>query len=106
VVARYAKRVDKTQAEIVAAVRAAGWLVWLIGEPCDALCYRAGVWRTLEIKTPNRANGKYKPRKDQAEQNDFCERTGTPRVTTPHEAVAALGGLTFTGFPDSQSEKG
>jgi hypothetical protein len=55
------------------------------------------VWRTLEVKKANRKNGRYKPRNDQAEQNDFCEMTNTPRVTSPQAAIEALGHPTFTG---------
>ena len=86
----YARRTDTTQADIVTALRAAGWLVWIIEEPCDLLCYRGGIWRTLECKTANRKNGGYRPRKDQKEQSDFCALTGTARATSPEAAIAAL----------------
>ncbi len=86
----YARKVDTTQADIVAALRACGWMVWVIGEPCDLLCFKAGVWRALETKTPNRANGRYAPRKDQERQNSFIALTNTPRATTPEMALAAL----------------
>jgi hypothetical protein len=94
----YARKIDSTQPDIVAALRAAGFMVWLIGTPCDALTWRADKgFQCVEIKTANRKGGKYKPRKDQKAQNDFCELTGTPRVCSPSDAVAALGGVTFTG---------
>ena len=89
---RFARKADATQSAIVAAIRAAGWECWYIGEPADLLCYHhgKGIWRVLEAKTPNRKNGRYHPRKDQAEQNDFCARTNTPRVTSPEAALEAL----------------
>jgi hypothetical protein len=93
----YARKVDTTQADIVNGLRACGWLVWIIEWPCDLLCYRAGVWKTLECKTANRKGGRYKPRKDQMDQNDFCEMTNTPRATSPAAAIAALSQPTFTG---------
>jgi hypothetical protein len=89
---KYARRVDTTQTEIVDALRKAGWLVWMIEEPCDLLCYHVerGIWRTLECKTANRKDGTYRPRKDQAQQNIFCCITRTPRVTSAEAALEAL----------------
>lgn len=91
---RYTARTDKTQQPIVDAVRAAGWMVFLIKIPCDLLCWKNGTWRTLECKTPT---GKRAPkarlRSDQRHQNDFCADTRTPRVTTAEEALRALGEL-------------
>jgi hypothetical protein len=89
---RYARKVDKTQAEIAEAVRKAGWLVWCIEEPCDLLCYHVDrdIWRTLECKTPNRKDGTYRQRADQAQQNIFCTITRTPRVTSAETALEAL----------------
>jgi hypothetical protein len=87
---RYARKVDTTQGEIVNALRAVGWQVWIIEEPCDLLCYRAGVWRTLECKTPRNKAGDPRLDKRQKAQNEFCEATNTPRVTSPAQAIAAL----------------
>jgi hypothetical protein len=89
----YARKIDLTQSAIVDAVRKAGWLVFLIHEPCDALCWKQGYgWKTLEFKTPNRADGSYKPRADQEAQNLFCEMTDTPRVVNAEQALAVLEG--------------
>lgn len=90
---RYAKRTDKTQAEIVEAIKKAGWSVWIIGRPVDLLCWRPDRgFRCLECKT---AQGKKNPKaridKRQKEQNDFIETTGTGRVCTAFEALLALG---------------
>ena len=87
---RYAARTDTTQAAIVEAIRAAGWHVWLIREPCDALCWHpSDVWQPLEFKTPTKS-GAVRVRKDQPLQNLFCDMTFTPRVTTPEQAVEFL----------------
>lgn len=87
---RYARKVDTTQAEIVAALRKAGWLVWIIEEPCDLLCFKAGVWRTLECKSPRNKRGDPKRDKRQAKQDEFIELTGTALVTSAEGALAAL----------------
>lgn len=90
---RYAAKADKAQPDIVKAVKAAGWLTWIIGRPVDLLCYKAGKgFRLMECKT---AQGKKNPKavidKRQREQIEFIEATGTPRVTTPEEALRFLG---------------
>jgi hypothetical protein len=89
---RYARRSDTTQSLIVEALRTAGWSVWVVGRPVDLLCWKAGVFRLLEIKT---AYGKKKPKaridKRQDEQNEFIALTGTPVVCTPAAALLALG---------------
>jgi hypothetical protein len=87
--ARYAQKQDASQKAIVTALRATGWLVWIIGYPCDLLCYRAGKWRTLECKTPTKT-GKLRKRKDQITQDEFLELTATPRVLTPEDAIKAI----------------
>lgn len=88
---RYARKVDTTQAEIVEALRKAGWMVWIIEEPCDLLCYRNGVWKTVECKTPANKRGDPRLDKRQKAQNVFCTVTGTPRVTSAEAALRALG---------------
>lgn len=77
-------RADGTQKSIVDALRAAGWQVFIIGYPCDLLCFKAGVWRTLECKPEKRK------RKDQPKQDEFLMQTGTPRVRTPEDALKAI----------------
>lgn len=85
-----ARKVDTTQWEIVNALRAVGWLVWFIGEPCDLLCYRAGIWRTLECKTPRNKSGDPRRDKRQGKQREFLELTSTPIATSGAQAIAAL----------------
>ena len=90
---RYARKPDESQPGIVEALRKAGWRVWIIGRPVDLLCWKAGHgFRCLEAKT---AQGKKKPKavidKRQKEQIEFINTTGTPRVTSPREALLAVG---------------
>ena len=47
---RHAARVDENQAEIVAALRAAGASVWIIGLPVDLLVGYAGQTVPVEVK--------------------------------------------------------
>lgn len=89
---RYARKVDTTQASIVQALRDAGWSVWIIEEPCDLLCWKAGSgFHTLECKTPRNKRGDPRIDKRQVTQNEFLELTGTPRVTSVEAALAAVG---------------
>ena len=88
---RYARKTDTTQADIVSALRSAGWHVWLIGIPCDALCYKNGVFRMLEFKTARNKRGEPRLDKRQTAQAEFCALTGTPYVTSPEQALEALG---------------
>ena len=97
---RYARKTDTTQDAIVTAIRAAGWHVWLIGIPCDALCFKNGVFRALEFKTPRNKRGDPRLDKRQAAQAEFCALTGTPYVTTPQAALEALGeNFSYFGEP-------
>lgn len=88
---RYGLRKDESQDAIVKAIRAAGWLCFVLHEPCDLLCWKeARGWRTLECKTPTKT-GKRRKRMDQKTQNEFLALTKTPVVLTPFEALLALG---------------
>jgi hypothetical protein len=78
-------RSDLSQREIVEALRACGVSVWHIGEPCDLLTFYRGSWLPLEAKT-----GKAQ-RKDQPKQAEFLKTFDVPRVTTPTEALKAVG---------------
>ncbi len=97
---RFARRTDTTQTAIVTALRAAGWLVYVIEEPCDLLVYNPAtdVWRTLEAKTPRNKRGDPRIDKRQVKQNEFLAATNTPRVTSPEAALKAIGAqVTFEG---------
>lgn len=88
---RYALRKDGSQEAIVEAIRAAGWLCFVLHEPADLLCWKDGRgWRVLECKTPTKT-GKQRKRKDQHLQAQFLELTKTPVVMTPFEALLKLG---------------
>lgn len=84
--ARFAKKTDSTQKAIVAALRKAGIIVWIISKPCDLLTYYPAYrrWRPLECKPEK---GK---RSDQPEQDAFLALTGVPVVRTPTEAIEAI----------------
>lgn len=84
-------RVDKSQAAIIEAAQKAGWEVFR-DPPCDLFCFKNGTWKLIESKNPmSKSNGA--PRLDprQVAQAEFCARTNTPYVTTPEEALKALG---------------
>lgn len=84
---RYARRVDSTQKDILAGLRAAGIMCWVISEPCDVLTYYPPLrrWRPLECKPL-----KKRLRKDQASQSEFLALTHTPIVRTAVEAIEAV----------------
>lgn len=81
---RYAKRVDATQARIVAALRQAGVQVWVISKPCDLLTLYRGKWLPIECKAVKRT------RRDQEQQTQFLRSTATPVCRTALEALAAV----------------
>ncbi len=86
---RYDARRDAAEKPIVEALEAAGCQVWR-DLPCDLLVRVRGRWELLEAKTPQ-PNGKMRNRKDQQEQAEFCAANGVPYVTTPEQALRALG---------------
>jgi hypothetical protein len=55
-VRRYAARKDANQSDVVDALRACGWSVWVQDQPCDLLISKAGLNLLLEIK-----DGKKRP---------------------------------------------
>ncbi len=85
---RYARKVDKSQAEIVEALESAGVLVYVISWPCDLLCQYRGKWQTLEVKTPGPPSRLR--RSDMSRQNEFLDLTRTPVVSTVNEALDAI----------------
>jgi hypothetical protein len=95
--ARYALKVDSTQATIKAGLEQAGIRVWIISEPCDLLCYfwckkhGRSCWQPLECKPlTGKKSPKARIRTDQPEQNMFLADTQTPVVTSAMEALLAL----------------
>jgi len=95
--ARFAKKRDASEGPIIDALEIAGFHVWQLDRPCDLLVWRpdmgAGHFRSLEVKTPYGKSAKARKRNDQEEQTAFVETTGTPVVTTPMEALRALGAV-------------
>lgn len=89
--ARYAKKRDTCEPEIVVAIESAGWLVEKLDRPVDLLCWKAGVVKLLECKTGRGKRLTVIKDKRQKEQTDFLIQTGTPIVRTPEEALRALG---------------
>jgi hypothetical protein len=87
---RYAKKVDRSQGEIVDALRDCGVLVAVIGEPVDLLTWYRGKFLALEVKTP----GEPKHSKKRCERQDaFIAATGCPVVKTVSEALTAVLGV-------------
>jgi hypothetical protein len=86
---RYAKRVDANQDAIVAALRAAGAYVWIIGLPVDLLVGYGNHTFLVEIKTDAK-------KRLTALQRDFFENWigGTLcRVDSPDAALRMIGVL-------------
>lgn len=83
---RFAKRRDIAEPGIIKALELVGAEVWVLDRPVDLLTFYRGRWMPLEVKT-----GKYRPRKDQAAQAAVIERRAIPVVTTPLEALRAIG---------------
>lgn len=87
---RFAKKRDKAEPAIIQALEQVGAEVWALDNPCDLLTLYRGRWQPLEVKT-----GKYRPRRDQAEQTAVLSRTAIPVVTTPLEALQAIGATAY-----------
>jgi len=90
---RWATRKDAVQKDIIQALEAAHCEVWVIEQPIDLLTLYRGRWLPLECKTPQK-NGRARRRADQAEQAELIQRTAIPVVTTPMEALRAIGAIT------------
>ena len=90
--ARFAKKRDKAERPIISALEAVGAEVWVLDTPVDLLTLFRGVWMPLEVKT-----GKYRKRKEQAAQSETIERAKIPVVTTPLEALEAMGAVKREG---------
>jgi len=85
---RRAAKVDLVQAEIVAALRAAGCSVQIIGFPVDILAGRAGVTYVLELKSGPKKRGDLTP----AQVEFFRDWRGHAAVVcSVEEALSAVG---------------
>ena len=89
---RHAARVDANQAEIVAALRAAGASVWIIGLPVDLLVGFRGQSLLMEVKT---VTGKRnpKPSRHTQLQKDFMLTWRGGAVSTVTDVEGALHAL-------------
>lgn len=67
--------------------------MWIIEKPVDLLTLFRGQWMPIEVKTPQK-NGRARKRNDQPEQTELVQRTRIPVVTTPIEALRAVGAVT------------
>jgi len=87
---RYATKRDAAEPQIIEAITTAGWHCWQLDYPVDLLLWKEGRgFLLIEVKT-----GKSKIRKEQVNQRNFVETTGTPLVRTPEEALKAIGATT------------
>lgn len=91
---RHAAKADANQPEIVEAIRRAGWEAHIVRRPCDLFCWhpRYDIWAAIEVKDPSKVTKAGVPHQDARmdEQHEFLERTRTPVVTTPEQALIAL----------------
>lgn len=89
---RHAARVDANQAEIVAALRAAGASVWIIGLPLDILCGYRGKTLLIEVKTLTGKRNPKPARHTQLQKDFMLEWRGGP-VSTVTDIEGALTAL-------------
>jgi hypothetical protein len=95
---RWAARIDGNQAEIVAAMRAAGASVWIIGLPVDLLVGAHGKTIPVEVKT---MTGKKAPRAKEhtpLQQAFMADWRGGP-VATVCDVDSALRLVKMMGEP-------
>lgn len=88
--ARFAKKRDSAEPDIIAALRAARCRVWQLDRPFDLLVGHGGRFTVLEVKSMHRV------RKDQAKQTaelHDAHAGGLPvyRVQTVEDALQAVG---------------
>ena len=88
--ARFSKKRDTSEPQIVQALRSAGCRVWMLDRPFDLLVGFSGRFTVLEVKSHHRE------RKDQQHQSTelrACQAGGLPVyvVRTPEEALQAVG---------------
>lgn len=92
---RYAAKRDAVEANVIEGLERAGFHVWPLDYPCD-LAIRKDSWapgmvQLLEVKSRRKKDGTYVKDKRQEAQSKFLEATHCPIVTTPLEALQALG---------------
>lgn len=88
---RFAKKRDKSEPAIIQALERVGAEIWVLDYPVDLLCRFRSQWFLLEVKTPYGKAGKARTDRRQEAQNNFVASTNTPIITTPMEALQAIG---------------
>jgi Holliday junction resolvase len=83
--ARFAKRRDAAERDIVNALERVGCLVYRLDVPADLLVWWRERWYLLEVKT--------RKRNDQPAQDEFRALTNTPVVATVEQALQAIGAM-------------
>ena len=87
-------RSDTTSEVIVGELRECGYVVVIIGRPTDLLVrhptWPHNIWRLLECKSPT-PKGRLRLRKDQEEQQEFCETHRVPYAISAVEALQLMG---------------
>lgn len=81
--ARYAKKRDRNEPDIISALESAGAEVWVLDRPVDLLIRFRSQWHLMEVKTDK---GRLTD-----EQEKFVTSTGCPVVRTPMDALKAIG---------------
>ena len=100
---KYAKSVDKNQAEIVEALRSIGCDVEIIGKPVDLLVGYQARNLLIECKRPGKEN-----RKDQQEQREWMRKwKGQVRVvTSAEEAICLVLNAYVTHYEPTETSEG
>lgn len=90
---RYAKKRDASEQPIINALEKVGAQVFQLDYPVDLLIRFRQQWHLLEVKTPHGKAGEARKDKRQEAQNEFIQTTDTPVVTSPSEALRAIGAI-------------
>lgn len=95
VMPRHAAKRDTAERPVIEALERAGFHVWQLDYPCDIACrkdsWAPGMVQLLEVKSRRKKDGSYVKDKRQGAQSKFLEATGCPVVTSPLEALQAVG---------------
>lgn len=87
---RHAARADGNQAEIVDALRRAGYVVWHIKHPVDLLVRCRGAWLPMEVKDPTQ---RWKLTDDQVQFVTLAGDAPVAIVTDPEGALRACAAV-------------
>ena len=91
--ARYAKRRDANERELIAIFQAAGFLVWQIDRPAELLLYRAGRWAVVEIKDGTRIPSERKLTASQRADHALLPAGSIPIIESVDDALALVEAL-------------